>query len=309
MHFAHTADIFTFGPVIIIISPGRASERDMRDISKLDNLTLYLPLLSPIEMEDIRATLWENKNAGNYVSRELMDSLILKFSCIPRTIFELGHNRRAQECIFAKFKTVGNVERLLDTVGGSDIDHEVGPGSLFHIVPVANFTAGYEDQDSFNISKLAKKRSGQEAGLEAHNFSERQRIALLRESYQTIVYIWTSDFICDLAFQTFLTLTADRMLTIILNHAKSVPSSFQGFVLEPFVHKWLNESGVRGRMKNLQTGKDLSVVLIKTGVFDNYKRRNTKKLIKFVWIVEAKNYDNYTLKAYHNRAGKAYARG
>ena len=373
MHFAHTADIFTFGPVIIITSPGRASEKDMRDISKLDNLTLYLPLPSPIELEDIRAIPWANENAGTYVSRELMGSLILKFGCIPRTIFELGHNCRAQECILAKFKTAGDVERVLDMVGGSDIDHEVGSGSFFHIVPVATLTGGYDGRDSIKISERAKKRSGHEAGLEEHNLSESQRIAFLRESYQTIVYVWASDFIRDLAFQTFLTLTADRMLTIILNHAKSAPSSFRGLLLEPFVHKLLNESGVRGRMKNLESGKDLGVVLlgpwptkniyeshaqldpakgvynvplksnepaidsvapydgyafqitsaahqhginrpklddlIKTGVFDDYKRRNSKKAIKFVWIVEAKNYDNYILQSYHNRSGKAYAKG
>jgi hypothetical protein len=143
------------------------------------------------------------------------------------------------------------------------------------------------------------------------------------------------------------------MLTIILNHVKSAPSSFCGLLLEPFVHKLWNESGVRGRMKNLETGKNLGVVLlgpwrtkniyeshaqldpakgmynvplkshepaidsvvlyngyafqitsaahqhginrpklddlINTKGFEDYKCRNAKKPIKFVWIVEAKS--------------------
>ena len=374
MHFAHTHNIFTFGPIITITSPGRASENDMRDISKLDNLTLYLPLPSPREMEDIRETLWANKKAiGTYVSRELMASLILKFGCIPQTTFELAHNRKAQDRILARFKTAGDVERMLDMVGRSDIDHDVGSGSFFHIVPVENLTDSFDDSDPIDNPKGSKKRSGHEAGLDQHALSESKRIALLRESYQTIVYVWASDFIRDMAFQTFLTLTADRMLTIILNHAKSAPSSFRGLLLEPFVHKLLNESGVRGRMKNLETGKDLGVLLlgpwptkniyeshaqldaakgvynvplksnepaidsvapydgyafqitsathqhginrpklndlIKTKIFEDYKRRNPKKPIKFVWIVEAKNYDNYKLQSYHDRGGKAYAWG
>ena len=52
------------------------------------------------------------------------------------------------------------------------------------------------------------------------------------------------------------------MLQIILNHARSGPSSHRGLLLESFVHKLLNESGVTGRMRKLGSGKNMGIVTL-----------------------------------------------
>ena len=246
------------GPTIIITSPGRATERDMKDISKNPNLTLYLPPPNDDEMEVIRRTLWNDPDdSDNFISRTQMQSLISKYGCIPRTVFEFGNSPDHLQMIEAKFNTAGDVESMLNMVGGSTIDHEVASGNFLHIMPYIP-----HDRSDEEAIPQTPKRSAGDAEIPDESLTASERIAELKAAYTKIVYVWASDYIRDLAFQTFLTLTADRMLQIILNHTRSGPSSHRGLLLEPFVHKLLNESGVRGRMRNLETDKDMGIVTL-----------------------------------------------
>jgi len=61
----------------------------MKDISKNPNLTLYRPLPNDDEMEVIRRTLWNDPvDSENFILRTQMQSLVSKYGCIPRTVFE-----------------------------------------------------------------------------------------------------------------------------------------------------------------------------------------------------------------------------
>jgi hypothetical protein len=50
------------------------------------------------------------------------------------------------------------------------------------------------------------------------------------------------------------------MMQVILNHTRTGMGPFRGLLLEPYVHKLLNESGAIGRMRDLETGHELGPV-------------------------------------------------
>ena len=245
------------GPTIIISSPGRAAQKDLKNVKKTVCLTLYLPLPSLREMQVIRRTLFIDEDDEDFVSEEDMLSLTNKYGCIPRTVFDFGKSKETLKELEAHLNNTVNVERLLNMVGSSVVDHDVASGKYVHIVPYI--------RPSFEVTEINAdtpfpKRPASAAELEPTELSHTERLKFLRERYTTIVYAWASDYIRDHAFEAFLKLAPDRMMTIILSRPEATLGGFRGLILEPFVHKLLNETGVVGRMRDLETGKDMGKV-------------------------------------------------
>jgi len=59
--------------------------------------------------------------------------------------------------IEAKFNTVGDVESMLNMVGGTTIDHEVASGSLLHIMPYVPHDRSDEEE---TITQTRKRSAG-----------------------------------------------------------------------------------------------------------------------------------------------------
>jgi hypothetical protein len=264
------------GPQIIISSPGRAHAKDLKAIRKNPSLLLYLPLPSVTEMHSIRDHLYNDERmAKRFLSSGKMLSLVDKFGCIPRTIFDFGNSPIELRDIEAKLENATDVERLLSMVGSSVIDHDIVSGSFVHVVPYHRIGISNEQEEGANdldefafamterasaaaaLRRRKGKRTATEAEMAEIGLSEDQNISYLRDQYTTIVYTWASDYIRDKAFQTFVILSADRMMTIILRSQTTSLGEFRGLLLEPFVHKLLNETGVVGRLRNLETNKEL----------------------------------------------------
>jgi hypothetical protein len=263
----------TAGPQIIISSPGRTNAKDIKTIRKGRHLVLYLPLPSLDEMHCIRDHLFNNESdIANYLKRDRMLELIDKFGCIPRTIFDFGNREIDLDDIEKKLENATDVERLLAMVVSSVVDHDVASGSFVHAVPYHRLSAAKDEDEPDELDEYAcsddqrgaiasarskGKCTAEEADLSVIGLSPDERIKFLRASYTTVVYTWASDYIRDKAFQTFILLSADRMMTLILRAQKTELAGFRGLLLEPFVHKLFNETGVVGRLKNLETGKEL----------------------------------------------------
>ena len=241
-----------YGPVIIISSPGRAS-KDLKIVGKIPCLILYLPLPSVEEMHVMRDHLFDDKTDDAYLSANKMLSLTEKYGCVPRTVFDFGNHAEHLKELEAHLKNIANVERLLTMVGSSVIDHDVASGKYVHIVPYVRPSFDAEE----HYDKNPMKRSAGDADLEQTGLSKSERITFLKEKYKTIIYMWASDYIRDLAFEAFLKFTPDRMMSIILSRPETSVGGFPGLILEPFVNKLLNESGVIGRMRDLETGKEM----------------------------------------------------
>ena len=262
------------GKLIVITSPGRAVEDDMKLMAKIDSLVLYLTLPSLQEMEIMRSSMWNDPTQPKrYMSQTRMKELTKKFGCVPRTVFEFGNSPLALNEIEGKFNTVGDVERMLNMVGGSVINHDVASGSFLHIMPYRGIIFEADDGEIDTSTEDKGKRSATDADLDQIGLTNVERLTLLRDHYTHIIFVWASDYIRDLAFQAFLSLTADRMMQIVLNHTRG-SAAFCGLLLEPFVHKLFNESGVVGRMRNLETGKELGTVKLgpwkKKNIYENH---------------------------------------
>ena len=88
--------------------------------------------------------------------------------------------------------------------------------------------------------------------------------------------MWASDYIRDLAFDSFLTLGGDRMLPLIVNYQQSILGGFRGLLLEPFVFNLLTKIGLIGRMKDLDTGKKFDSVNLGPWKTKNYFQNHSQ---------------------------------
>lgn len=260
------------GPEIIISSPGRAHAKDMKTIRKGRHVVFYLPLPSLDEMQSIRSKLFDNiADTENYLHPDKMFELIDKFGCVPRTVFDFSNRNIDLDDIEKKLENATDVERLLAMVGSSVVDYEVASGSFVHVVPYHRLSIASDgdseepdglDEYAFVDNRLAaiaaarRKRTATQAKLPEAGLSLNERIKLLKAQYTTVIYTWASDYIRDNAFQTFILLSADRMMTVILRAQTTELAGFRGLLLEPFVHKLFTETGVLGRLRNLETGKE-----------------------------------------------------
>jgi hypothetical protein len=253
-----------FGPQIIISSPGRAERVDMKSVLKGRRLLLYLPLPTIDEMKLMRAAYHNDTNNGEtYLSLSRMLALIAKWGCVPRTIFEIGNDDVQLDQKLSKVSSAHDVERLINMVGSSQLDHEVASGSFLHIVPIGE-AIDYENssgRDSTSVSetRIGKRKAG-DTDVDDIGLSRAERIIALKCRYTKIAFTWASDYIRDQAFDAFLTLGGDRMMPLIVNYQQAILGGFRGLLLEPFVHKLLSGTGVVGRMKNLDTGKSMGSV-------------------------------------------------
>ena len=251
------------GPTIIIASPGRSAKPDLKNVKKTACLTLYLPPPSLHEMQAIRKTVFTDETGEedeDFISEEHMLSLTNKYGCIPQTVFDLGKSKETLKELEAHLNNTINVERLLNMVGSSVIDHDVASGRYLHIVPYIRPSIEVNVINAGTPDKPLPKRPVSAPDLEQRWLSQTERLKLLRERYTTIEYAWASDYIRDRAVEAFLKMAPDRMMTIILSRPEASLRGFRGLILEPFVHKLLNRTGVVGRMRDLETGNDMGKV-------------------------------------------------
>ena len=187
-----------------------------------------------------------------------MISLITKWSCVSRIVFEIGNDLEQLEHNETKIHSAGDVERLIHMVGSSQVDHDVASGSFLHIVPIP---ASRELEDTngsgeaITASENILKRKSDLAGMDEFGLSEAQRISILKSNYIKIVYTWASDYIRDKAFDSFLTLGSDRMMPLIVNYQQAELGDFRGLLFESFIG-----TSVIGCMKNLDTGTKVDSV-------------------------------------------------
>lgn len=243
-----------YGPQIIITSPGRAQHKDMKPLTKHSRLLIYLPLPSVDEMKVIRINSFKE-----VVSDEKMMELIIKWGCVPRTVFEASRDKQQIDSLEEKIRCTQDVEQMMAMVGSSQINHDVVSGCFVHLLPiyaVDNTTAdpAQVDPEISTRNDGNTKRKADEASIIQVQRSGDEWIAHLKACYTKNVYIWASDYIRDQAFDAFLTLGSERMMPLLVNYQQAMFCGFGGLLLEPFVHKLLNETGVIGRMKNLETG-------------------------------------------------------
>lgn len=366
------------GPQIVITSPSRAQQSDLKPLDKVNNPTYYLTLPSLEEMELIRETFYNNPaDERFYISNDKMMNVIDRFGCIPRTVFEFGKNKTKLDQLEKKLHTTSNIEDLLRQVGQTAVDHNVALGTFVHIIPYQrkSYESTSEESEAARLTTTLTtaplaKRVAREASLDLAGLTETEYIELLKGQYRDIVYVWASDYIRDAAFEQFLFLTADRMMEVILSNTHSSVAAIRGLLLEPFVHKLLTETGVIGRMRNLETGKALGNVrlgpwrtrnvymnyssidsvnrgvynvphrgneaaidslvpfegkcfqvtvseehginrpgfdaLMNTGIFYDFLKRNPGKMVQFVWMIEASQFDSFVKQDFHGKRKKAY---
>ena len=360
------------GPQIMISSPGKAADPRFKVALKGKRLLLYLPLPTLDEMHVLRLQYHNDKERTKmYMSETKMIELITKWGCVPRTVFEIGMDEEQLEDKESKIRSAGDVERLIH-MGSSQIDHDVALGTFLHIIPIiSDAVPGVLGRYVRADQSDRGERKLNAANVDEIGLSNSQRVAQLKSQYIKIVYKWASDYIRDLAFDAFLTLGGDRMLPTIANYQQKTIGGFRGLLLEPFVFNLLTKIGVIGRMKNLDTGKNIDSVnlgpwktknyfqnhsqlsgmqgvmniplrgneaaidclapydgfcfqitirennginrpkfdtLMKTGIFDGFKRRHPRKNISFVFVVEAGRFDDFCKQNYHGVNKKAYAK-
>ena len=242
------------GPQIMISSPGKASDHDFKVALKGKHLLLYLPLPTLDEMHLFRLQYHNDKKRTKmYMSETRMIDLITKWGCVPRTIFEIGMDERRLDDKESKMRSARDVERMIHMVGSSQIDHDIASGTFLHIIPIV-FDAPPEVILDVGGSHSGKRKAT-DANVDEIGLTYTQYIIQLKSQYTKIVYMWASDYIRDLAFDSFLTLGGDRMLPLIVNYEQSILGGFRGLLLEPFVINLLTEIGIIGRMKNLDTNE------------------------------------------------------
>jgi hypothetical protein len=72
----------------------------------------------------IRIQLYNDVNdTANFLPPDEIVSLIVRFGCVPRTIFDFGNRAMQLEDIEKKLENVTDVERLLAVIGSSFIEH------------------------------------------------------------------------------------------------------------------------------------------------------------------------------------------
>jgi len=223
----------------------------MKTIRKGRHVVFYLPLPSLDEMQSIRSKLFDNiADTKNYLHPDKMFELIDKFGCVPRTVFDFSNRNIDLDDIEKKLENATDVERLLAMVGSSVVDYEVASGSFVHVVPYHRLSIASDgdseepdglDEYAFVDNRLAaiaaarRKGTATQAKLPEAGLSLNERIKLLKAQYTTVIYTWASDYIRDNAFQTFILLSADRMMTVILRAQTTELAGFRGLLLEPFV--------------------------------------------------------------------------
>ena len=262
----------TTGPEIVISSPGSAHAKDMKAIRKVRHVVLYLPPPTLNEMHSIRAQLFNDvSDSDNYLHTDKMLELIDRFGCVPRTVFDFGNRDIALDDIERRLENPTDVERLLVSVGSSLAAHDVDSGTFVHMVPHKRLSisaqgdmSGASDEHAFDDSGLATIEKSSEIRLPANepqrfqvDISPNERIDILKAQYTTVAYSWASDYIYDKAFQSFLQLSADRMMPAILRAQTTETAGFQDLLLESFVHELLNETGATCHVRDLETGKEL----------------------------------------------------
>jgi hypothetical protein len=235
---------------------------------------LYPPLPSLDEMHCIRDHLFNNESdIANYLKRDRMLELIDKFGCISRTIFDFGNREIDLDDIEKKLENATAVERLLEMIGSSVVDHDVASGRFVHVVPYHRLSAA-EDKDEDEPDELNEyacsddqrgaiararskgKRTAEEADLSVIGLSPDERIKFLRASYTTVV-THGRQTISVIRPSNIHFVICRRMMTLILMAQRTELAGFRGLLFEPFVHKLFNETGVVGRLKNLETGNEL----------------------------------------------------
>jgi hypothetical protein len=213
------------------------------------------------------------------------------------------------------------------------------------------------------------KGSSTEAEVPKVGRSSDERIKLVKAQYTSVSYAWISDDIRDKAFQTFTELSADRMMTIIRRAQTTSLAGFQRLLLEPFMHKLFTETGVLGRFRDLETGKEMGtktfgpwktkhlyhnisevndgidvynmphkgnetsvdavvpwrglcfkvatsgkhgihrpgfVELFDTHIFDDFKERNPKVPVQFIWVVDKGVYEKFKKQDFHDNQKRVY---
>lgn len=250
------------GPQIVITSPSRAQQNDLKPLDKSNSPMYYLPLPSLEEMQIIRTSFYDDAcDERFYISNDEMMDVINRFGCIPRTVFEFGKNKTKLHQFETKLRTASKIEDLLRQVGQPAVDHNVASGTFVHIVPYQRKSYESRAEEPVTVGSATTmpgspaKRAAGDASLDLAGVTQTEYVELLKRQYTDIVYMWASDYIRDAAFEQFLFLTADRMLEVILSNTHSSFAGFRGLLLEPFVHKLLTETGVVGRMKNLESGQ------------------------------------------------------
>jgi hypothetical protein len=275
------------GPQIIISSPGKLERTDMKPIWKGKRLLLYLPLPNLDEMHLMRSKYFNDlKKSGRYISTERMISLITKWGCVPRTVFEIENDLDQLDHNEPKIHSADDVERLIHMVGSSQIDHDIASGRFLHIVPIPasrKLKDMDDDDEATATGESTVDRKSILAGMNEFGLSEAQRISTLKSHYIKIVYTWASDYLRDKAFDAFLTLGSDRMMPLIVNYRQAELGGFRGLLFEPFVHKLLSGTGVIGRMKNLDTGTNIGSVRL--GPWTKNVYHNHSQLVDTVGVI------------------------
>jgi len=144
-----------------------------------------------------------------------------------------------------------DVERFLAMVGGAVVDHDVASGNFVHFVPyhrLSDIEASDSERNPDNydeytfqlhetqkrvIAVAKNKSNAAEAGIATVGLSESQAMELLKAQYTGIAYKWASDYIRDMAFQTFLGVSAERMMMLILRAQGAHSAGLRGLLLEP----------------------------------------------------------------------------
>jgi hypothetical protein len=334
-------------------------------------------------MHKIRDRLFNDiGDKDNYLDPDRTLELVDKFGCVPRTVFDFGNRSVDLDDIERTLEIAYDVERLFSMVGSSVDEDAVVLASLVHIVP--DHRLGFSDDgdqedesDEFafadkglatvgtdRIKRLSTRAEVPEVGR-----SSDEKIKLLKARYTWVSYAWISDDIRDKAFRTFTELSADRMMTIIRRAQTTSFAGFQKLLLEPFVHKLFTETGVLGRFRDLETGKELAtksfgpwktkhlyrnssevndgmdvynmphkgnetsvhavvpwrglcfkvatsgkhgihrpgfVAIFDTHIFDDFKERNPKVPVQFIWVVDKGVYEKSKKQDFYDNQKRVY---
>jgi hypothetical protein len=123
-------------------------------------------------MQAIRKTLFTDEanetdeTDEGFVSEDNMQSLINKYGCIPRTVFDFGKNKETLKELEAHLSNTVNAERLLNIVRSSVIDHDVASGKYVHIIPYIRPSFEVADINIGSLDKPLAKRPVSATDLE-----------------------------------------------------------------------------------------------------------------------------------------------
>jgi hypothetical protein len=226
-----------WGPQIVITSP--PSERvDYKAYKNFCPDTLYLPLPTLSEMESIRDAIFAGRTTGEYfISQEKMDELIDKYGCNPRTVL----NFRSRKNMLQK------------------IDEQIKYAPCDDLWYALRITTSWEGNDvvrsghTIQITPYHKPKASREYNWGGDAPSRKAVVNKLKQEYMRFDHKWASTSIRDHAFECLLNFDHDRLKQLIRDYKFSSFSAGSGLLLQPFVHKLLTETGVRGRFRSLET--------------------------------------------------------